>query len=88
MCYIELGTLIPESGGEFIYLYRGYGSIHKRLGEIFAFLYSWSALVILKPSSLAVNSLSCSTYILKPIIGKCGPSTVIIKLGAVVILCN
>ena len=86
MCYSELGTLIQESGGELIYILRGFQTINKRIGEFLAFLYSWSAVIILKPTSIATNCLACANYILRPIMGSCGPPNIILKMGAIIIL--
>ena len=70
LCYAELGTLIRESGGEFAYVLRGYSTVNKHLARILAFLCSWSAAIIIKPTSFAAISLASATYILTPIMGK------------------
>jgi hypothetical protein len=69
-----------------IYILRGFQTFNKRFGEILAFLYSWAAILILKPTSVATNCLACTNYILRPIIGNCGSPYVLIKLGAIIIL--
>jgi len=86
LCYAELGTLISESGGEFIYILRGFNSVNKHVGRILAFLYSWSAAVILKPTSFAAICLACSLYVLGPLTGKCGPPALLVKIGAFLIM--
>ncbi len=78
--------MISESGAEFIYILRGFGTVNFHFARLLAFLYSWSAAVILKPTSFAAISLACSTYILGPIIGECGPPPLLIKIGAFVIM--
>ena len=88
LCYAELGTLITESGAELIYILRGFESMHYQTGRILSFLYSWSAAVILKPTSFAAICLACSGYILGPIMGDCGPPGTLVKLGAIVIMCK
>jgi hypothetical protein len=82
-----LGTLIPESGGELIYILRGFQTFNKHVGRVLAFLYSWSAAIILKPSAFGVLTLASSKYILGPIIGNCGPPDTLVKLGAILIMC-
>jgi len=41
LCYCELGTMIPKSGGEFVYILEAFG------GPL-AFLYSWTSATLLK----------------------------------------
>lgn len=86
LCYVELGTLITESGGELIYILRGFSTLQLTAARILSFLYSWSASIILKPTSFAAICLACSTYILGPITGACGPPPLLVKLGTFVIM--
>lgn len=39
LCYTELGTTIPRSGGDYTYLYEG-------IGPLPAFLYLWDAAIV------------------------------------------
>ncbi|XP_026988789.1 b(0,+)-type amino acid transporter 1 isoform X2 [Tachysurus fulvidraco] len=59
LCYAELGTMITKSGGEYPYLMEAFG-------PILAYLYSWTTILILKPSSLAIIALSCGEYASTP----------------------
>ena len=59
--------MIPKSGGEYIYLLD---SAH----PVFAFLFSYVSIVLLKPSSAAIICLSCAEYVLVPLFDDgCGP---------------
>ena len=42
----------------------GIGSVHARTGDILAYLFTWTITFVLKPSSLAVLTLTFSQYFL------------------------
>lgn len=58
LCYIELGTSIPYSGGDFAYLcFYGW--------EPLAFAFVWTYFVIYKPCSLAISMKTFGTYVVQ-----------------------
>lgn len=59
LCYCELGTLIQRSGGELTY-------IREALGPLAGFLVSWTMVLILKPASVAIMTLSFASYAIQP----------------------
>ncbi|KAL9959964.1 hypothetical protein ACROYT_G033348 [Oculina patagonica] len=59
LCYCELGTLIQRSGGELTY-------IREALGLLPGFLVSWTMVLILKPASVAIITLSFASYAIQP----------------------
>ncbi|XP_071957373.1 b(0,+)-type amino acid transporter 1-like isoform X2 [Antedon mediterranea] len=76
LCYAELGTIITKSGGEYVYLYE-------TLGPIPAYLFSWTSIMVLKPSSVAAIALSFGAYIADPFFpDDCEPPTLAVKLFA------
>eukprot|EP00057_Strongylocentrotus_purpuratus_P025154 XP_011679628.1 PREDICTED: b(0,+)-type amino acid transporter 1 isoform X2 [Strongylocentrotus purpuratus] len=78
LCYAELGTLIPKSGGEYSYILDTFGSP-------LAFLFAWVSTLLIKPSSVAIISLSFAEYVAAPFFGgECDPPDTIIKLCAAV----
>ncbi|XP_012630631.1 B(0,+)-type amino acid transporter 1 [Microcebus murinus] len=80
LCYAELGTMITKSGGEYPYLMEAYGPIP-------AYLFSWTSLIVIKPSSFAIICLTFSEYVSAPFYSGCKPPTVVVKcLGAAAIL--
>ncbi|XP_069037320.1 b(0,+)-type amino acid transporter 1 [Lepisosteus oculatus] len=80
LCYAELGTMITKSGGEYPYLMEAFGPIP-------AYLYSWTCIIVLKPSSFAIISLSFAKYAATPFYPGCSPPDVVTKsLAAVAII--
>ncbi|XP_064192884.1 b(0,+)-type amino acid transporter 1 [Anguilla rostrata] len=80
LCYAELGTMITKSGGEYPYLMTAYG-------PLMAYLYSWTTIMVLKPSSFAIIALSFAEYAAAPFYPGCTPPGLIIKcLAAVAII--
>ena len=56
LCYAELGTMIPGSGGEAQYLRRG-------IGVWAASLFDWTSIILMKPGSLPVFALAFSGHL-------------------------
>ncbi|OUM60011.1 hypothetical protein PIROE2DRAFT_30995, partial [Piromyces sp. E2] len=55
LCYAELGTMIPASGGEHPYLALAYG-------KLISFLFSWTAILVQKPGSLSIICVVFADY--------------------------
>ena len=64
LCYAEISVIMPFSGAELVYIREGIGSVNKRLGDVLAFLFAWSAMFILQPSGLAILILTFTQYLL------------------------
>ena len=60
LCYCELGTLIPKSGGEFQYLLEAYGSLP-------AFLFSWMCVLFMIPATQIMVLLVFGSYVIEAI---------------------
>lgn len=60
LCYAELGTMIPTSGGEHPYLYLAFGPLA-------SFLFSWTAILVQKPGSLSIICVVFADYVCKMI---------------------
>ncbi|KAI8912436.1 amino acid/polyamine transporter I, partial [Gorgonomyces haynaldii] len=56
LCYIELGTSYPDSGGELVYLTKAFGP---SLG----FIYSFCAVLLQRPASIAIISSTFAEYL-------------------------
>ena len=52
----ELGTMLPESGGLYVYMREAYG-------RFWAFLYGWTIMLVVIPSSLAALSTAFLLYL-------------------------
>ncbi|KAJ3312329.1 hypothetical protein HDV04_003222 [Boothiomyces sp. JEL0838] len=82
LCYAELGTMIPSSGGEHPYLKRAYGALP-------AFLFSWTGILAGRPGGIAIITHTCAEYISKILETNSGEgnSPFIIKVLAISIIC-
>ncbi|CAG8959487.1 hypothetical protein HYFRA_00001385 [Hymenoscyphus fraxineus] len=60
--YAELGGAIPLNGGAQVYL-------AKIFGEIWGFLFTWCAVVVLKPGSSAIIAIIMGEYLVRVAIG-------------------
>ncbi|KAL4712931.1 hypothetical protein ACJJTC_012001 [Scirpophaga incertulas] len=80
LCYAELGTMIPKSGGDYAYIGEAFGPLP-------SFLYLWVALFILVPTGNAITALTFAQNILKPLWPACTPPEDAVTLIAAVITC-
>lgn len=60
--YAELGGAIPLNGGSQIYLSKIYG-------ELVGFLFTWCAVLVLKPGSTAIISIIFGEYLVRAVVG-------------------
>ncbi|KAJ5092282.1 hypothetical protein NUU61_007152 [Penicillium alfredii] len=60
--YAELGGAIPLNGGSQIYL-------SKIFGELAGFLFTWCAVLVLKPGSAAIISIIFGEYVVRAFVG-------------------
>uniref|UniRef100_A0A672GPK2 b(0,+)-type amino acid transporter 1 n=2 Tax=Salarias fasciatus TaxID=181472 RepID=A0A672GPK2_SALFA len=75
LSYTELGTIIPESGGDFIYILRIYGPFP-------AFFAAYTMVLVLKPFAAAALSIGIAEYAAAPFYMDCSPPTVVVKCAA------
>ena len=55
LVYAELGAMIPETGGIYVYF-------RKMFGEFVAFLYGWSAFSVINTAAVAAIAFICASY--------------------------
>lgn len=55
LIYAELGAMIPETGGIYVYF-------RKMFGDFTAFLYGWSAFSVMNTTGIAAISFVCAQY--------------------------
>ncbi|XP_071378758.1 b(0,+)-type amino acid transporter 1-like [Centroberyx affinis] len=75
LCYSELGTVIQESGGEYIYILR-------TSGPVVAFMLIFSSVVFVRPASVAGIALSFAEYAVAPFYSDCTPPVQAVKCVA------
>uniref|UniRef100_A0A0B7AWD6 b(0,+)-type amino acid transporter 1 n=1 Tax=Arion vulgaris TaxID=1028688 RepID=A0A0B7AWD6_9EUPU len=78
LCYCELGTMIPKSGGEYTYIRQAFGNLP-------AFLYIWVSVILIRPSSMAIMSLTFGMYF-SSVFELCGAPQLPHKLAAIACL--
>ena len=64
LAYVELGTMIPASGGDYTYIREAFGPLP-------AFLFSWTACTVIIPSQLAIICFIFGEYIVTPFFPDC-----------------
>lgn len=74
-CYAELGTVIRESGGEYIYILR-------TSGPVVAFMLVFSSVFFVRPAGVAGIALSFAQYVVAPFYPECTPPVLAVKCVA------
>lgn len=75
LCMAELGTSIPDSGGDYSYIKMAYG-------DLTSFLYLWVTVLIILPASNALAALTFANYVIKPFFVACDPPSDAVRLFA------
>lgn len=81
MCYAELGTTFPESGGEYIYIKRAFGDY---AGYVCLFI----NFLIICPVGMAAGCLIFSTYVLQPMFPDCPIPVTGLRMIAALVICK
>jgi APA family basic amino acid/polyamine antiporter len=55
MAYAELGTMFPETGGQYVYLRYAFG-------DFIAYLYGWSSIMVVNSAAIAAIAFVCASY--------------------------
>ncbi|CAD1474153.1 unnamed protein product, partial [Heterotrigona itama] len=75
LAYAELGTMNTSSGAEYAYFMDAFGAPP-------AFLFSWVSTLVLKPSQMAIISLSFAQYAVEAFAADCDPPEEVVKIVA------
>ncbi len=76
--YAELGTRLPETGGEYVY-------ISQCFGPLAGFMFGWSQLFIIRTSAAAGLAMICADY-LGYFIALSGPARTLVAFGVLAVL--
>jgi len=80
LCYAELGTTLPFGGGDYAYIQHVWGNFT-------AFLYIWTQVMIIFPTSNAAIGITFALYVLQPAFPDCtSPENAVRLLAAVAIV--
>ena len=91
LCYIELGVVIRKSGGEYPLILTAY-SFKKRnkwvelLGQVLAFLFSWTSVFIIRSLGASIILLTCARYLVRPFYIDCEAPRAVVTVLALSIL--
>jgi APA family basic amino acid/polyamine antiporter len=55
MAFAELGTMFPETGGQYVYLRYAYG-------DLIAYLYGWGSVAVINSAAIAAGGFVCASY--------------------------
>src|SRR5882672_5947282 len=55
MAFAELGTMFPETGGQYVYLRKAYG-------DFIAYLYGWGSIAVINTAAIASIAFVCAEY--------------------------
>src|SRR5678810_600190 len=55
MAYAELGTMFPETGGQYVYLRYAYG-------DLIAYLYGWGSIAVVNTAAIAAIGFVFASY--------------------------
>lgn len=81
LCYAELGTSIPKSGGDYAYIREAFGPLP-------AFLYLWVSLLIIMPCGNAIAGITFANYILHPFYSHCEKPENAVRLLSALVICK
>jgi len=56
LCYAEVSAMMPEAGGEYVYLRRAYG-------RATSFLFGWTQFAIVRAASQAALAIACAIFL-------------------------
>lgn len=65
LVYAELGSVVPRSGGEYVYFMEAFGPLHKFWGPLPGFLYSFVIVLLVRPVELAAIALTSADYLVE-----------------------
>ncbi|XP_030767413.1 Y+L amino acid transporter 2 [Sitophilus oryzae] len=80
LCYAELGTCIPKSGGDYAY-------IHEAFGPTLSFLYLWAANIVFVPTTNSIMGLTFAKYVIQPLFPECDMPDLGVRLVAASVIC-
>ena len=82
LCYAELSSSFPETGGNYVYLKRSYG-------PSVAFLFGWSELLVIGTGSIAAVAFICAEHLQSLLaLGKHMVKTIAIATVAILAMVN
>ena len=88
LCYCELGTFLPQSGGDYTYIKEAYSFKNRWkwstfLGSLLGFLFSWSSIFVIFGFGTSPIILAFGEYVIRPFFVDCDVPDLVVRLIAV-----
>uniref|UniRef100_A0A1B6LIY0 Amino acid permease/ SLC12A domain-containing protein n=1 Tax=Graphocephala atropunctata TaxID=36148 RepID=A0A1B6LIY0_9HEMI len=64
--FAELSTVVPKSGGSYLYFQTAFKDLHPFLGPLPGFIFMWIILMIVVPACLAILSILFADHVYEP----------------------
>ncbi|XP_046675808.1 b(0,+)-type amino acid transporter 1-like [Homalodisca vitripennis] len=66
LAFAELSTVVPKSGGSYLYFQTAFKDLHPFLGPLPGFIFIWIILMIVVPACLAILSILFADHVYEP----------------------
>lgn len=87
LCYAEMGSMLPVTGGSYAYVSEACKSLGK-LGDVIRFMMAWGYVTLADPMTATLHGLTMSTYLLGVIYPTCSAPYVLRVIVTLIFTCK